>query len=86
MVDESRARPGRAQPVQLQSGSELRPVQQIGAHRVSPIHEAHIGRQPEWISLPEEVVLSPIEDRAVHIVVPSALDGEMELRPVALPV
>lgn len=56
-------------------------MNEILAGRVAPVHEAGVPNGAEWVALPKEVVLTPIKNRAVDIIAPTAIGGEMKLRP-----
>ena len=61
---------------------QMRPMQQVGAHRVSPVHGAPLGI--EGIVLVEQVVLPLIEGEPVGVVHPADTGGQMVDGPIAL--
>ncbi len=70
--------------VEPERGSQLPPVDQVLAYGMAPIHETGVPCDPEGKSLPEQMILTLIEDWAVYVIAPTALYREVELRTVAL--
>jgi hypothetical protein len=59
-------------------------VDQVLAYGMSPIHETGVPGDAERKSLPEQMVLTLVEDWAVYVIAPTSLHGEVELRTIAL--
>src|ERR1700728_2653905 len=84
VVDETCARPRRAELVEHERGRQLLPVNQVLTDRVAPVHEAGVPLDSEGKGLPEEMILTVVKDGAVDVIAPATLDGKVKLRPIAL--
>src|ERR1700722_5531492 len=51
---------------------------------MSPIHETRVPGDAERKSLPEQMILTLVEDWAVYVIAPTSLYREVELRTIAL--